>query len=100
MSSSSSSSSIEVEFRVVCGGKPSRAFTTPRSVVDMERKFQCGAMELFTGPSPRMEALYWLAWQSLTIAGEATAAFDVWLDSLEIFEVDPGETIPLPPPVE
>lgn len=90
---------INVEIRVVNNGVPAVAFTSARSVVDLERKFDCGALDLFIGESPRMEGLYWLAWRSLVVAGDPGTPddFDVWVDTLEVFEVADDE-LPPPPP--
>ena len=100
---------IGVGFRVVVRGQPATGATTALATVEMERRFGLGAVELFIGGSPRMEALYWLSWRSLhpdvdlevvTMVADGTMVsldseartdadrmFDEWLAGLEVFEL-------------
>lgn len=92
---------IGIRFRVVVNGVAADGRTSAIAVVEMERKFDVGAVDLFVGDSPRMEALYWLAWRSLhPAAATATdAVFDAWLAGLTVFEVDPNDPgLPVPAP--
>ena len=73
--------------------------TTPVSVVETERRFDLGVVDLFMGTSPRMEALYWLLWRSLNPDADISddAPFMSWLCDLVGFTVKDAD-LPPPPP--
>jgi hypothetical protein len=90
---------MKIQMKVTdVAGVVSVAQTTPAIVVEMERKFDCGVIPLFTGLG-RMEALYWLAWRSLRAADQSVPEFDIWIQQLGDFEVIEGAA-PLPPPTQ
>ena len=83
-------------------GASEKVDTSALSVVNCERRFGgVGVVSLFLGAAPRMEALYWLAWESLRLAGRPVgtteAAFEEWLARLALVAVV-SDDAPLPPP--
>jgi hypothetical protein len=84
---------IRVEY---VDGSTDEVDTSAVSVVNMERRFNLGVVGLFALPTARMEALYWLAWESLRLAGRPVDEFDGWLSKL--VTVDLGELSKFAPP--
>lgn len=71
-----------------------RCDTSAAAVVAAERRFDVGWAELAS--LARIEALYWLAWESLRRSARPVAPFDDWLETVVV--VDLGDTPPPPPP--
>lgn len=73
--------------------------TSVLSVALTERRFDQSAIALFLSAEPRLEALYFLTWESLRISGVEVGEFDAWLATVD--DVDASEELsgePLPPP--
>jgi hypothetical protein len=84
---------IRVEF---IDGSTAEVSTSAVSVVNTERRYDVGILGLFALPTARIEALYWLAWESLRLSGQPVPEFDDWLANL--VTVDMGDVPTLEPP--
>lgn len=79
-------------------GTVSSVDTSAVSVVNTERKFDVGIMGLFALPTARIEALYWLGWESLRLSGQPVPPFDTWLRTVATIDVADPDPPTLPPP--
>ena len=78
------------------GGDTQTYTIKPVTVVAFERNFNVGLGSLPT--NPRMEFVYWLAWDSEKRVGKVVKPFDGWLEDVVDIELDEGEAAPLAPP--
>lgn len=71
----------------------------PKTLVAFERQFKVGIGSLST--DPRMEYIYWLAWDAEKTSGAIVKPFDGWLDDVVSVEseedADPLEATPPSP---
>lgn len=67
----------------------------PKTQVAFERQFHMGLAAL--GADPRMEYIYWLAWDSEHTAGKVVKPFDAWLDDIVSVDAE-NDATPLGPP--
>jgi len=78
------------------GSEPVTVKITPKVVVAAERQFNLPMAQLVNAENMSFEAMTWLAWKGMQVAGRVVKTFDLWLDELESVEfVTPESVAPL-----
>jgi len=75
-------------------GTEHTAVLSARAIVDTERRFNMGALKVFTVEA-RMEAMWFVAWAQLYRDGKVTGWFDEFVDRLAAVRV--VDELPPPP---
>jgi hypothetical protein len=75
------------------GSEPVTVKITPKVVVAAERQFKLPMAQLFNAENMSFEAMTWLAWKGMHVAGHVVKTFDLWLDELEAVEFATPESV-------
>jgi hypothetical protein len=74
-------------------GREETVETTPRDIIEFERRYQTSYGEAFANPTTpgREEHWYWMAWSPLHRAGKDTRDFEPFIDAIVSVQFVPEE---------
>lgn len=81
-------------------GREETVETTPRDIIEFERRYQTSYGAAFVSPTPgREEHWYWMAYSPLHRSGKDTREFEAFIDAIESVQLVPEEAAgaPFPP---